>query len=238
MSKRLITSLTLVSMVAVLLLASGVASASTGAGTAATTSGLVAYGWAGPFTATFVNPSGSTTDASAVPGVDLSKPWGSLFELGAAGSTFGLGSGVACSTVVTNPASFSAGYQAYDYSSAFGTSPVNPVSGVYFDATCDDGSGYDFYRVRWDDTSGTPYPTGQPWPLFQDAEGGLGAFYWGSSVQDGGYHGTLTALDNGGDEASQITVYGHNASGFHFVTDGSGQVYPNGSNIVTTVAGN
>ena len=216
-----------------LLAASGAAAASDGAGAAITSSGLAATGWAGPFTVTFVKPSGSTVGATTIQGVNLGKPWGSLFEMSTDSPIAGIGHQVLCDTVVTNPATFSPGYQAANYAGEAGQSPVNPVSGIYFDASCDDGSGYDFYRVRWDDVTDS---SGQPWHLFEDnTPAELGAFYWGSSVQDGGAHGTLSVpLDNDGWEAAQITVYGHDARGFHFVADGGGEVVPQGEQITTT----
>jgi hypothetical protein len=242
-----------VAMLAVFLPATAGAADSVGGGTAVTSSGLVASGWAGKFTITLVVPSGSTTGASTVSGVDFSHPWASLFELGTESPLNGVGHTAACPTVVTNPTSFSAGYQAANYppppaqwvnqpSMGHWSGPPEPTSGIYFDVACNDGAGYDFYRVQWDDVSGAPYPAGQPWPLFPTTFGELfsggGTFYWGSSVQDGGYRGTLSVpFDNNAGEAAGITVYGHNASGFHFVTGGSGGVVPQGGDITTTVLG-
>jgi hypothetical protein len=234
MSKRLTFVPTLVCAMGALFVVAATAAASAGGGTAVTSSGLVATGWAGPFTVTFVKPTGATTGASTIAGVDLGKPWGSLFELGRSGDASGIGSTAACPTTVTNPASFGAGSIAFDFPPAPGQSPIDPLSGIYFDASCSDGSGYDYYRVHWDDVMDS---SGHPWRLFMDNTPGpqLGAFYWGSSVQNGDTNGTLSIpFDNNGWESAQITVYGHNAGGFHLLATGGGEVVPEASDIVTT----
>jgi hypothetical protein len=228
------------------LLTPGMASAATaGAAHEITSQGLVAAGNAGDFTVTLVVPSGPTTGASTVPGVDFGKPWASFFELGTQAPLDGIGHSVACPTQVINPTSFSAGYQAANYppppaqwanEPPMGnwSGPLEPVSGIYFDVTCNDGSGYDFYRVRWDDWL-DPW-TGRPQALWPGT-GGAGG-YWGSSVQDGGYHGELGAqFNNNAFEVGYISVWGHNATGFHYVADGAGDVDPQGVGIMTTVAG-
>jgi hypothetical protein len=231
MHKPLMTLATIAAVLGALAAPAGAGAAD--GGTAVTSSGLAAFGWADKFTVTFVVPSGPTTGRTTIPGVDLGKPWASLYVLGSGSDLSGIGGTMGCSTVVANPSGYSAGHPALPARQG----EIVPVSGIYFDASCDDGGGYDFYRVRWDDTS----TDGEPWRCFESIfPVAAGAFYWGSGVQHGGYHGTLSPLVyNGCDEAAILTVYGHDALGFHLVSGGgAGQVAPHASNIVTTFAGN
>ena len=213
----------------------GAASGATGLGTAGVSvnGGLVASGLASSasgseLTMTFVIPRGAL-GFSPVAGVDFSKPWGSLTVQPGNGATFGVESHQACA-VVTNPSTWTTGYEPINDAG----DPAQPLSGIYFDTPCQDGSGYDFYRVQWDD-----YPdpwTGRPEHVFID---GLrtNTYYWGSTVQTRDAHGTVTSFDDA-IESARVSVYGHDAHGLHPVTlSGIGNVVPAASVIAVTGAG-
>jgi hypothetical protein len=215
-----------------------------GAASAISSGGFVATGGAfipssqgqGGISATFVAPSGTCTGGSSVSGVDFCKPWVSVVEGYASGGFVGSQN---CATVA-NPTGWSSG-SLVTPASNWPTSgaPTQPLSGIYVDAACNDGSGYDFYRVQindWSDANG-------PWGLFNDmmwgTPVGLGAanpIYWGAGAGTVAYKGTVSfASDNGAIEVASSSVYGHNAGGFQLLSnDGSGRVYPMASDVVTT----
>jgi hypothetical protein len=215
-----------------------------GAATTISSGGFIATGGAfipstqgyGGISATFVAPSGTCTGGSVVTGVDFCKPWASVVEGYANGGVVGSQN---CATLV-NPTSWDEGWSvtpAANWSSS--DAPTQPRSGIYVDAACNDGSGYDFYRVvinDWSDANG-------PWGLFDDlvwgtpvGEGAANPIYWGAGAGTVADKGTVSfTSDNGAIEVASSSVYGHDASGLHLLSnDGSGRVYPTASNVVTT----
>jgi hypothetical protein len=212
-----------------------------GAGSAVSAGGIIVYGdfvlspsrgqEGVPFT--FVIPSGTSTGASLVPGVDFSKPWAAF----AVGYADGFGQVVAngCSTV-SNPTSWSAGQPVTNPQSG-ADRPIKPLSGIYFDVRCDDGSGYDFYRVQVDDHA----DANGPWGLGDDGISGLPVGLIGAASGPitwtwGSYKGTVTfASDNGAIESADALLFGHDASGLHLLGRDVAltRVYPVASGIVT-----
>jgi hypothetical protein len=94
------------------------------------------------FEVLLVVPQGSVT-AGPMGGVDLGRPWVATtvsLQHDAEYNNAGL---VVCSTVA-NPSSWSAG--ALDHRDH----ATGAWHGAFVDVRCDDGAGYDFYRVAWD----------------------------------------------------------------------------------------
>lgn len=150
-------------------------SASTGAQLVVSAGGLYAQGhvpdfpvnggtrW---FSVTLAQPS-ATLIATPAPGTaDISRPWVALTETvmsdpASANTTVG---NTVCSQFV-NPSSIDAG--------SLQTGSMPTYGGVYADVTCPgDGSGYQFYRVRWD--------AAPLWPLVQNQATSL---WMGGEVQ-------------------------------------------------------
>lgn len=223
-----------------LLLSAAAASANqvSDATVAVATGGLVATGGGnGPngdsFSVTFVVPTGITQTLNTGT-VDFARPWADISEENQHQN-------YVCSTV-TNPTSWNMGTliqpgSSYNQS-AEPAGEKNPRSGVYFDATCADGSGYQFYRVIWTDM----VTGGQAWPVFPTGLGdwnGVHTYNWGSAVQYSGDHGLVTVRD-AGLEAANLTICGYRDAHFYCTTGPSyldgGQIEPKPS-LITVAEG-
>lgn len=218
--------------------------AEAGAGTAVSTGGLVADVAANTITNTqvfdfkMVVPTGTCAGGSLVPGVDFCKPWAALaIARHGEGAGGGLGGGVTCSAVV-NPERWSAGAPVMN--PRWGQDrPVKPRNGIFADVPCDDGEGYNFYRVVIDDRSDAD----GPWGLFDGQVWGVS----GTSALSGApitwtwgaYKGlTKFAHDNGASQVGDATVYGVDGRGAHVLaTAGAAKVFPVAAEVVTTAGG-
>lgn len=85
-------------------------------------------------------PQGKVTASPAVRGVDLGRPWATVSETIVSDPAAGhAGDGTQVCSTASNPQRFEPGALTGD--SWVGTS---------VDVTCDDGAGYQFYRILWD----------------------------------------------------------------------------------------
>jgi hypothetical protein len=224
---------------AALLVSAAVASADQPGNSALGASGgLVATGgFSAPngdvFTATFVIPTSGAAESPHSGGVSFARPWASLEKWN--GAPPGIGTADPCSTV-TNPTSWSAGYQV---SSPYYSPPgQQPRSGVYVDIVCNDGSGFQYYRVRWDDAVSA---FGGLQPVADTSQRPPEWSYWGSAVQQlGGAHGTLLVRADGAENAS-LSICGFDGSTFHCLAptgpSGTGGVLKPTASLVSVFAG-
>jgi hypothetical protein len=212
----------------------GTAGAETGdAGLALSTGGVVASGGfstpdGASFTVTFVYPTGTSVGTPATSGVDFTKPWASISEF-VPGPTFGIPGLQSCSTL-SNTTTHSPGYA---IATQFNSGPANELArnGIYFDITCNDGRGYSYYRVRFDDQMFN----GTPGPVFSASyTGNTQTYYWGTAVQSAGDHGVVLTYD-AGIEVAAISICGFKA-GFHCLksSGAGGSIQPGPSLVLTT----
>jgi hypothetical protein len=186
------------------------------------------------FAVTFVIPKRATSETPHAGAVSFAKPWVSLVE--ESNQPPAIGSTDPCA-VVTNPSSWSAGYAVS--SPYYNATGQQPRSGVYVDVACpNDGSGFEFYRVRFDDMLWN----GQPESVFDTAlvdntvtVDNLEEYSWGSAVQQpSGDHGLLLVGERGTENAD-MSVCGYNGSGFQCLPgSGGGQLVPSASSITVT----
>jgi hypothetical protein len=231
-------SLMLVALIAVL--APAAASAGQPANNAAAVgSGLIATGGfaaadGNVFIANFIIPAPGTSESPHGGGVSFAKPWASLEKWN--GAPPAVGSTYPCS-VVANPTSWSAGYPVETTENiAHG---LRPLSGVYFDVACEDGSGFQFYRVRWDDMV-TPW-SGQPQPVADTSQHPPEWYYWGSAVQQPfGAHGTLLVRTNTAQNAN-LSVCGFDGKDFRCLApsaiSGSGGAIKAAASLISVLQG-
>ncbi len=102
------------------------------------------------FSAMLVVPDGTVVGSPAVEDADLREPWAILSQQAwGEGEGGGLSGGPEVCHRFVNPTSFSTGHPGRTATwPAGGPRPI--WTGTSFDVTCDDGAGYEFYRVHFD----------------------------------------------------------------------------------------
>ena len=169
-------------------------------------------GSARSFLVTFVVPKGPVSGTPATGSVDLSRPWVAI-------KGYGADSTLACSQVA-NPAHFSPG----------GSTPGANASvwaGTYVDVACADGSGYQYYRVRWD-----------PMPLWATVTNPLVTTWMQGQITQwdaGTLRGAVELWPNA-NQVATVTVCGYGSGSVRCFGGGTGNVIPSTSGLLTTAA--
>lgn len=161
------------------------------------------------FTAMLVVPEGVVTGTPAVEDADLREPWAIVSERAwdRDDPGGGLSGGSEVCHRLVNPASFHPGHSG-PRATWPASGPKPTWEGMYFDVTCDDGAGYDFYRVHFDNYV-SPWSGRESFIHRRSATGHplTDARYWGWSAP---YRvNGLIEADPGGVQSAATTVCGH-----------------------------
>jgi hypothetical protein len=156
------------------------------------------------FLASFYAPSGSVTGTDPVgPGVlDMRKPFAYFASSPVSGSSSG-----GCITM-TNPTSYDLGVP--------GSVP-QALTDVYFDVKCNDGSGFQFYRVRWVETPGYGYDLNHGLLNLPGGDPG-GGYYVTPQLREGFYGNGVffsAAYQTKNGEPATLQVCGYDGASFH-----------------------